>query len=421
MLKKIALIQFASVLHEASQIWESHRPLFNALDQSYDVVYARPGQVLDADLTLAFIASGGVENQFMTMAGLLPRPLILLADGRHNSLAASLEIMSWLRRTGERPILVHGEPEQICSQIQQLIRFEAARRALSAPIGVIGEPSDWLIGSQVDEALVGRRWGMSLRPIAVEEVVRAVDRVTLEAVGSLVKGFASSARDLTVGDAEITSAARIYPALKTVMMDHGVMAATVRCFSLLESLGTTGCLALSRLSDEGMICGCEGDIPALFSMLLIHHLTGEMPFMANPSRIDASANEVLLAHCTIPVKATQNHDLNTHFESDRGVGISGDFPLGPATLFKVGGEGLDEYFVSAADVLPHAREGGLCRTQVRLRLIGESVDYFLRAPLANHHIVVQGDHVDLLKGFLNYGAKCVKTDSSELAWNHGSA
>jgi L-fucose isomerase-like protein len=403
--KKIALIQFVSALHEASDIWESHRPLFNALDQAYELVYARPGQVFDADLTVVFIVSGGVENQFMASADKLPRPLILLADGRHNSLAASLEIMSWLGRQGENAELIHGDSGQILSRLQELILFEATRKALAEPLGIIGDPSDWLIGSTVDEPAAQKRWGTRFYRVDIAALSQGAVRVSADEAAAVAQRFADPACRQSVSQAELNSAARIYPALRDLLALHGLNAATVRCFALLESLGTTGCLALSMLSDEGKICGCEGDVASLFSMLLLYHLTGEMPFMANPSRINAGANEVILAHCTVPARATQGYGVCSHFESNRGVGIAGDMPLGPATLFKVGGSGLDEYFVSSASVLEHEAETGLCRTQVRLCLLDSSVDYFFRSPLANHHVIIKGDHADLVRRFMSHCAR----------------
>ena len=102
-------------------------------------------------------------------------------------------------------------------------------------------------------------------------------------------------------------------------------------------------------------------------MLLLFALTGEMPFMANPAAVDGN-NRLLLAHCTVPRRACAAYRLQTHFETGQGVGVSGDFAPGPATVFKAGGPGLESYFVSAAEVLPGRPEPGLCRTQVRLRL-----------------------------------------------------
>jgi L-fucose isomerase-like protein len=136
-------------------------------------------------------------------------------------------------------------------------------------------------------------------------------------------------------------------------------------------------------------------------MLLLFALTGEFPFMANPAAVDTESNQVVLAHCTVPRRAVSAYRLQTHFETGLGVALSGDFPPGPATIFKVGDPGLGSYFVSGTEVLPGTPEPGLCRTQVRLRL-QEPVDYFLKRSLANHHILVRGDHTGLIDDFMRH-------------------
>ena len=76
-------------------------------------------------------------------------------------------------------------------------------------------------------------------------------------------------------------------------------------------------------------------------------------------------------------------------------------PPGPATVFKVGDPGLGSYFVSAAEALPASPEPGLCRTQVRLHL-QEPAGYFLNSALANHHLLVRGDHAALIDDFMRH-------------------
>ena len=81
-------------------------------------------------------------------------------------------------------------------------------------------------------------------------------------VAALAREFSAGAAALDrVDEAALRAAARLVPALKDVFRAHRLHAATLRCFSLIETLRTSGCLALSRLNDEGLICGCEGDMP----------------------------------------------------------------------------------------------------------------------------------------------------------------
>lgn len=402
---RIALVRFDSGRHDEPAFARDRSRFLAALGRQFEVMPVRPGEEPGDGLQVAFIASGGCEQAFRRQYRRLRKPVVLLADDRHNSLPAALEISAWVRRQGEQAEIVHGSAAQIAARLRQLERFQRARRALAGRIGVIGRPSDWLIASRVDRAAVGRRWGTKLVDIGLEELSPRRNA-----------GAAAMAREI-IGRAEkldgvdekaVLDASRLIPALRGIFRRHRLAAATLRCFDLIAALGSSGCLALSRLNDEGLICGCEGDVPAAFTMLLAQALTGVPPFLANPSAVDTVRNEVVLAHCTVPTRAVGSFRLQTHFESGRGIALSGEFPRGTATLLKVGGPALDRYFVSGAEVLPHRPRPGLCRTQVRLRL-ERPVSYFLRAALANHHVLVQGDHAREIDDFMNlHGAERIE-------------
>lgn len=83
------------------------------------------------------------------------------------------------------------------------------------------------------------------------------------------------------------------------MREKKLDAVTLSCFSLIEKLGTTGCLALALLNDEGIPAGCEGDLQSIFTLLIAKTLTGQAGFMANPAFINDDLNEIVMAHCTI--------------------------------------------------------------------------------------------------------------------------
>ncbi len=397
---KIVLIHLDSGRHDRARFDRDRREFLAPLQKEFALVTTSPGEEAHTDLQVVFIASGGCEQNFRRQYPLLARPVILLADGKHNSLPAALEISSWVRQQGGQAEIVHGRSDTVIARLRQLALFQQCRRVLAGRIGVIGEPSDWLIASAVDRAAVSARWGTEFVDIGLDEVtghkdvegeVEAIAREFIAAAGSLEQ----------VDEAAVQQAARLVPALKAAFARHRLRAATLRCFSLIEARHTSGCLALARLNDEGLVCGCEGDVPAVFSMLLLFALTGEYPFMANPAQVDAESNQVVFAHCTVPRRAVGRYALQTHFETGLGVALCGEFPPGPATVFKVGDPGLGSYFVSAAEALPYRTEPGLCRTQVRVRL-QEPAAYFLRASLANHHVLLAGDHARSINDFMRY-------------------
>ena len=338
-------------------------------------------------LDIIYVRTGGAEGIFKS---LLPEMLArgisryyLLTSGKSNSLAASLEILSYLGQQGLKGEVLHGSPEYLRSRINALETVAIARQKLQgARIGVIGEPSDWLISSHADPVALMDRIGAKLESVPMEELVQEIGRSKADPAPSEVP-MADNVR------ASYPGATQIYHALEVIVKNHKLNALTLRCFDLLTSVGNTGCLALASFNADGFPASCEGDVPALLSMMISQALTGFTGFQANPSRIDVETGEILFAHCTVPFNMVRNWQYDTHFESGIGVGIHGEIPEGPVTVFKVSGK-LDRFFAAEGELLYNQYEDNLCRTQVVLKVKPEEARYFLTKPIGNHHIIVPG-------------------------------
>lgn len=349
------------------------------------------------DLDLIYVRTGGAEGIFKS---LLPEMLsrgieryYLLTSGKSNSLAASLEILSYLRQQGLKGEVLHGSADYLKARIKNLETVALARKKLSgARIGVIGEPSDWLIASHASPVPVMDKLGAKLVEIPMEELLQEIAKAPQSEAPAEVP-MAEAVRKSYPG------ATQIYYALKELVGRHKLSALTLRCFDLLTSVRNTGCLALASFNADGFPASCEGDVPALLSMMIAQALTGCTGFQANPSRIDVETGKMLFAHCTVPFNMVSNWQYDTHFESGIGVGIHGELPEGPVTVFKVSGK-LDRHFAAEGELLYNQYEGNLCRTQVVLQLKPEDAKYFLTNPIGNHHIILPGHCKALLEELL---------------------
>ena len=409
----INLITFASILHKQTTMRSSHEIILNELEKYFTlkfIDYTEMGKLTPDDFSLLFIATGGVERLVIQHFEQLPRPTILLADGMQNSLASALEISSWLRNRGMKSEILHGELTEIVKRLFVMYNnFKAQRQISNSRIGVIGTPSNWLIASNVDYLLAKRRWGVEYIDIPLERVVECYNKISDEEVGDAsaqLAGQALACREATPDD--MLKAMKIYHALKRIAEEDKLSALTLSCFRLIELTGTTGCLALSLLNDEGIIAGCEGDLQSIFTMLIVKTLTTQSAFMANPSMINARTNEIILAHCTIGLKQTEKFILRSHFETDLSIGIQGILPTGDVTLVKCGGECLDEYYLTTGTLTENTNYLNMCRTQVRIRL-NSPADYFLRNPLGNHHILFHGNYETILNEFFQVNS-CKRTE-----------
>lgn len=390
-----AIYTLTSGLHDEEAVGKATKEFLGNIGISYKYCGNDFNSYGSYPLELIFVRTGGTEGIFLE---LLPRllsssiqPFYLLSSGNSNSLAASMEILSLLRQKGLRGEILHGSAAYLSRRISTLEKVAAARNILSGcRLGVVGKPSDWLVASKADVAAVRERLGIEIVDIAMEEL--------LETVAESQKGDIPDKEDIPLGIRNaIPGAMQIYHALKTIIARHNLQGFTLRCFDLLPTLHNTGCLALAKLNAEGYVAGCEGDVPAMISMMAGRAVTGVSGFQANPATIDPESGEVVFAHCTIPLNMLDSYEYDTHFESGIGVAIRGFVKEGPVTIFKMSGD-MQEYFAEEGQLLQCGKEAGLCRTQMHIRLDDKNkCSYFLTRPIGNHHIILPGRHKDALE------------------------
>ena len=349
------------------------------------------------------IATGGVENLFkrlweaidveMMCSPHRPKSITMIADGRNNSLAASLEILTYLGNIGVEGKILHGTNEEIISTLVET--WHAA--SLQGRIGLFGPPSDWLIASGVDRDYLCQHYGIETIDIDLQRVIdgiKAVPQTEAEKVAQSMVNRAKAVKEPS--DADMMEAAKAYLAIRKICQEEHLDAMTIRCFDIVKACGTTSCLALALLNDEGIVAGCEGDMQTLLSMFLAKRLCGEVAFMANPSQLTDKSS--MLAHCTIPLTMCDETVVRTHFESGIGVAIQGLLPLTDYTLFKWGGPQLDRYYVTEAKAIETPYSNHFCRTQITLNV--NLKPYLLQHSIGNHHVIIRGRHADEIRRFM---------------------
>lgn len=404
----IALYTLTSSLHDKSAVdavsLEFIRSVESELGYGLDFRGDDFSRYGDSDLDLIFVRTGGSEGLFRKVFPALRGNILLLTSGKSNSLAASLEILSFLNLNGRKGEVLHGSADYIAHRIELLAKVARARRSLQGQnTGIIGEPSDWLIASRPDKKAAKEKLGVNLVDIDIRELIdRAGNNPTTPLpehaagiIGALRRDAPETVRKYVDG------AADIYAALRQMISEYRLSALTIRCFDLLGALGNTGCLALALLNSEGIPSSCEGDVPALLSMIMGNALTGKSGFQANPSQIDPHTGQMLFAHCTVPFNMVERYSYNTHFESGIGVAIHGELPAGDVTVFKVSSD-MNRYFCEEARLLENRYGSNLCRTQVLLQMQDPSVctEYFLKNPIGNHHVIFTGKHKDIFTEFM---------------------
>ena len=396
------MIDYYQIRSPLSQITEERMGLFiRSLEDTLHEAFRKVGlkQYLEDEFALLYVASGGSEGFFLEVyEELKNRHCYILTSGDSNSLAASMEILSYLRKHGGSGEILHGDIEQVARQILVL---RNAHRGLSTlrgkKLGCIGAPSDWLIASDYSPDAVMEKLGLGFVSIPMEELQTEIAKQSYPE-----NEYTSLFKAQPFDPKETEKALYVYGAFQRLVEKYGLCGVSVRCFDLLDTVRTTGCLGLSILNSLGVYGGCEGDMPALLSMAVIGSVTGEPLFMCNPSRFDTRAGSAVFAHCTIPITMLRSFCLNTHFESGIGAAVQGVFDEGDCTLFKCEGD-LSRYHVQEGMIEQTAFSDMLCRTQIKVRL--SDFRYFLTEPINNHHIICRGRHADEIRAFFRLLAR----------------
>ena len=317
----------------------------------------------------------------------------MIADGRNNSLAAALEILTYLGNIGVEGKVLHGTNDEIVSAIVETV----CTPSLQGRIGLFGQPSDWLIASGVDRDYLRQRYGIETIDIDLQRLIDGIKTIAAdeaEKVAQAMMKRAKAVKEPTSTD--MLEAAKAYLAIKRICQEEHLDAMTIRCFDIVKTCGTTSCLALALLNDEGIVAGCEGDMQTLMSMYLAKRLCGEAAFMANPSNLTDETS--MLAHCTIPLSMCDETVVRSHFESGIGVAIQGLLPLTDYTLLKWGGPKLNRYFVTEARAIEAPYSNHFCRTQITLNV--NLKPYLLQHSIGNHHVIIRGRHADEIRQFM---------------------
>lgn len=430
---QINLSLISSSLHNITELSQKRMEVIEALKALGDVSIFKNSSPASCGIEIAtgeivnvaYILTGGTESLFIKLFGENCSRLgniTIISDAYHNSLAASQEICTWLYNNGVQHRHIHiplHSPDATLNRLPTLLCAEspapqrtechsevaatsadALVKALGGcTIGLIGEASPWLIASGIDKEALSERCGVSFREISIgtladkylgyrelwkNHTLSAGARAELDEV--LCRFSCSLEGDRTAED--LSDAAIMYLALASICKEEHLDAVTVKCFDLLSSCKTTACLALALLNDNGIIAGCEGDIPSICTMLAIYKALGRPSFMANPASIDSDNLSIDFAHCTIPTVMVEGCTLPSHFESGIGIGINGEVPLGNYTLCKLSGKTLERSLICNGRLVKGEYLSNRCRTQVRFIFDSKAeFDAFSKARVGNHIIL----------------------------------
>ena len=124
----IKISSFSSDINRKMILSDRNKAFLSEIERHLgEKIIASPIDDYDADLKLIFIASGGSEGKFLNAFNNLKAPYYLLTSGTDNSLAASLEILTWLNMNGLEGEVLHGDCSYIADRMKAILSGESGK------------------------------------------------------------------------------------------------------------------------------------------------------------------------------------------------------------------------------------------------------------------------------------------------------
>ncbi len=356
----------------------------------------------DIDAFVVLLAGGGVEQLAEVLICESAKPVLLWVHSEKNSLAAGMEIMGLYRHAYPlKMIYGNASDKKVQNDLHQYLKIAHLLASLKGLyVALIGDPSEWLILSQKTENEAFGINFISLDTALVhEEYLKLNNDKTFDDFTAQNKHIEMN----NISQDDLKNALKVHQALLNIVNQYQIQALTLRCFDLLKHK-YTACLALSLLNDQGITSACEGDKHALVGMLIAQRMTHQAVWMANPSSLDFDKNQMIFAHCSVPLSMLDHQKelcFKTHMESDLSVAIEAHLKNEEVTIFRLGGA-FDQMIAFKGKIIgENEKNPELCRTQSRIEINGDLHQWFAHS-LGNHHLIVYGDILEDLDLFCHF-------------------
>ena len=138
--------------------------------------------------------------------------------------------------------------------------------------------------------------GTNVRRLPLARFIDEVEATPItDAVRELARAYRENAQAvLEPKDPEILTAAKVHFACKRILEAEQGDAIMIDCLRRGELMP---CMSFMTLRDEGIPAGCENDLSATLTLMLVQHLFDRPGFQANPC-YDTERNHFFASHCT---------------------------------------------------------------------------------------------------------------------------
>lgn len=214
----------------------------------------------------------------------------------------------------------------------------AIRRTMGQRIVAIGAAGGWGEGGRLAPPYAREKWQLDIREVSYPDVGKRIqslrkDNAAVAEARSQAEAYLKQPGiTLQTEKKFVENAFLLRDVFKGLMADHDTKLMTIQhCMGTIMPIsGTTACLPLSLLNDDGYLAFCESDFVVIPAGILMHYILGTPVFLNDPTWPHNGI--VTIAHCTAPRKMDgktyEPATILTHFESDYGAAPKVEMRIG---------------------------------------------------------------------------------------------
>ena len=259
--------------------------------------------------------------------------------------------------------------------------------------------------------------GTTLHTVPLDRFYEAYKRTTRDAkVESLGREYLKRAKGMVEPNEEdVMEAARCYFAMRDLIEAEQADALTMTCLPGLQHprKHVPPCMSFMTLRDQGFPAGCQSDLSAALTLMLVEFLFDRPGWQQNAS-MDTEANLYFGAHCTCPAymggrgTKPEPYILRNHAEAGWGCVPRVLLTQGQRVTmaqYKPGEKPMMHVYAGEVVRCPETPPVGGCRTNALIRFDGVTDACTVQGM---HQIVFYGDYADPLRDFCQlYGIPVV--------------
>ncbi len=342
---------------------------------------------------IILLLSGGTELMVKKIVEKAFSTIYINCVPINNALSAGAELKGYYQNNSEIKITSYTE-----EAFKLLFNIEKYKEKLNkSRLLMIGKPHEWVLTSEYISPPPPFKTKIS--PVTVKELIRTYEQIDA-AKATEEAEYWSEKKDMEIlPPSEFYNSAVNYLAIKMLLKKYDANMLTLRCGDF-QPLGSSICLTMDRLNEEGIISACEGDLEAVFSLKILNLITEKLCWMSNISHIDFVDNLLYLTHCTVPIDLF-NINSSFLFHNAPDFDFMEEFldvrQPQDVTIFRIGKDSRFDILEGTvnSDILG---KYNFCRSSMQIQANSSLYDWFDKI-CGNHQIVVYGKYADQIRHF----------------------